>query len=61
MTQSYSNDQWQLLVADCHKLVDQISKRPGSIKLLGGAKEALEVYVQYKAVRARSLRQHGGG
>ncbi len=46
-------DQWQILITDCHRLVEQISRRPGSIKLLTGAKQALQTYAQYKSGRGR--------
>jgi hypothetical protein len=39
------------LLRECHQLLEQISRRPGAIKLLTGAKSAFEMYAQYKANR----------
>lgn len=48
----------QELLAQCHGLVARIGQRPNSIKLLMGAKQALEVFANYK--QGRWQRQRSG-
>jgi hypothetical protein len=49
--QAPAQAQRDALLAECHQLVNQIARRPGAIKLLSGAKSALELYAQYKGNR----------
>lgn len=56
MTDEPTHDERLTLLRDCHELVEQIARRPGSAKLLTGAKAALELYASYKATRQRVRR-----
>lgn len=42
-----------VLVRECQRLLIEVSRRPGCIKLLGLVKAHLEVLVEYKATRQR--------
>jgi hypothetical protein len=39
------------LKADCHRLIEAISRRPGYLKLLAGVKDYLAIAASYKANR----------
>jgi hypothetical protein len=48
------NSKANLLKAGCHSLIGAIARRPGAVKLLQGAREALLIYSAYKANRSHS-------
>jgi len=39
------------LAAECHRLIRSIERKSASIKLLKGAREALQMFAQYKGNR----------
>lgn len=53
------------LLAECHRLLNEVAKRPNNMKLLLGVKHQLEMFSQYKANRngntttSRTRSSHG--
>jgi len=50
-----SNSEIDLIKCECLSLIEAIARRPGAIKLLQGAREALLIYSAYKANRSHRL------
>jgi hypothetical protein len=46
-----SNSEVGLLKAECHSLIEAIARKPAAVKLLKGARSALERFVGYKSNR----------
>lgn len=49
-------DQRSLLLAECHRLLNQVACRPGYVKLLGLARNHLRMLAQYKSNRRQRQR-----
>ena len=56
---SNANMEQQRLLVECHKLIDDINRKPAATKLLLGLLPLLKMYARYKSNRKRSRRQCG--
>ena len=46
-----ANSEVGLLKAECHSLIEAIARKSAAVKLLKGARSALEMFVGYKSNR----------
>jgi|GEM_PF-4333115 len=46
-----ANSEVGLLKAECHSLIEAIARKPAAVKLLKGARSALQTFAQYKSNR----------